>query len=98
MGCGRTPTARQGVVGRCTPSLTVGVRPESSHQLLDDACLLDSSQPLIEPLIPIGEALVVDAHEMQHRGVEVVDVDGVLDDVVAEVARLTIDGAALRAA
>ena len=33
----------------------------------------------------VGEASVLEAEEMEHRGVEVAHVDRVLDDVVAEV-------------
>ena len=73
-------------------------RVRSAHHLLDDARLLDAGQPLIEPLVAVGEALVVDAEQVQHRGVEVADVDRVLDDVVAEVVGLAVDRAALRAA
>ena len=40
---------------------------------------------------------MVDAELVQQRGVEVVDVDGILDDVVAEVVRLADDVAALDA-
>ena len=45
-----------------------------------------------------GQAFVVDAQAVEDRGVEVVDVDGVLDDVVAEVVGLAVDDAGLDAA
>ena len=44
------------------------------------------------------QPLVVDAQAVQDRGVQVVDVDRVLDDVVAEVVGLAVDDARLDAA
>ena len=41
---------------------------------------------------------MVDAQAVQDRGVQVVDVDRVLDDVVAEVVGLAVDDARLDAA
>ena len=41
-------------------------------------------QPEVAALELVGQALVVDAEKVQHRGVEVVDVDDVLDGGVAE--------------
>ena len=35
------------------------------------------SQPIIPPAVAVGEALVVEAHQVQDGGVEVVDVDRV---------------------
>ena len=46
----------------------------------------------------VRQLLVVDAHEVQHGGVEVVDVDGVLHDVVAVVVGLAVDESRLDAA
>ena len=43
----------------------------------------------------VGQLLVVDAHAVQDGGVEVVDVDGVFGDVVAEVVGLAVGQAAL---
>ena len=37
-----------------------------------------------------GEPLVVDAQQVEHRGVQVVDVDHVLDGVVAELVGLAV--------
>ena len=42
-----------------------------------------------------GELAMVDAELVENGGVEVANVDGVLDDVVAEIIGLAIDGAAL---
>ena len=55
-----------------------------------------------EPVRPAlefeGQALVVDAEQVQERGVEVVDVDRVFDDRVAEVVGAAEGDAALDAA
>ena len=48
--------------------------------------------------MPVREALVVDAEQVEHRRLEVVDVDRILDDVVREVVRLAVDDAALHTA
>src|SRR5262249_6943917 len=68
------------------------------HQLLDHLRWLDTRQPLVQPLVLERELLVVDAEQVKHRGVEVVDVARVLDDVVTEVVGLAVDRPALRAA
>ena len=49
----------------------------------------------VTPLEAIGQLLVVDPQQMQHRGVEIVHVDRVLRDVVAEVIGLPMDVAFL---
>lgn len=43
----------------------------------------------------VGELFVVDAEQVQDNGLEVVSVDGVLDDVVAEVVGGSVGVAAL---
>ena len=53
--------------------------------------MFDAGQPLVEALELEGEPFVVDAQAVQDRGVQVVDVDRVLDDVVAEVVGLAVD-------
>ena len=55
--------------------------------------LFDAGEPHVEALELEGQAAVVDAQAVQDRGVEVVDVDRVLDDVVAEVVGLAVDDA-----
>ena len=63
------------------------------EELLDHVRRLDAGQPLVEPLVAEREALVVEAQQVQHRGVEVADVDRVLDDVVGEIVGLAVDRA-----
>ena len=48
--------------------------------------------------LELKSAGVVDAQAVQDRGVQVVDVDGVLDDVVAVVVGLAVGDAGLDAA
>lgn len=56
---------------------------------------LDSGQSLVEAAMLHGEALRVDAHPVEDRRVQVADVDGVFDDVVAEVVGLAVTDSAL---
>jgi hypothetical protein len=46
-------------------------------------------------LVAIGEAFMVDTHEVQDGGVEVADVDGVFGDVEAEIVRRAVTDAGL---
>ena len=55
-------------------------------------------QAEVAALEAVGEPRVVDAQAVQDRGVEVVDVDGVSDDVVAVVVGLAVGDAGLDAA
>ena len=56
---------------------------------LDDLSL-HVGQPEVAALEPVGQPGVVDAEQVQDRRVQVVDVDGVLDDVVGEVVGLAV--------
>jgi hypothetical protein len=44
---------------------------------------VDIRQPVIAPGVTVGEAFMVEAEEMQDRGVEVVDMDSIANDRVA---------------
>src|SRR4051794_27477457 len=59
----------------------------SGQDGLDDLAV-DVGQAEVATLEAVGQARVVDAQEVQQRGLEVVDVDGVLDDVHRQVVRL----------
>ena len=60
-----------------------GLRPAASgEEILDDLGWFDAGEAEVEALEAVGEAVVLDAHEVEGGGVEVADVDGVLDDVV----------------
>ncbi len=70
------------------------IRGCSGDQLRDDLAG-DVGQAEVAPLEAVGEPRVVDAEQVEDRGVEVVDVDRVLDDVPAEVVGLADDLAPL---
>ena len=55
-------------------------------------------QPEVAARVAEGEAFVVEAQQVQNRGLEVVDVDGIHLGLDAELVRRAIDGAALHAA
>src|SRR5205823_4033476 len=56
------------------------------------------SQAEVAALEFVSELSVIEAEELQDRGVQVVDVDGILDDVPAEFIGLAEDGAGFDAA
>src|SRR5438105_1552505 len=58
----------------------------------------DVGQAEIAALETIGQPLVIEAEEVQERGLEVVDVHGIFGDVVAKIVRLAEGDAALDAA
>ena len=55
-------------------------------------------EAVISPLITVGEAFMVDTHQMLNGRVKVMHVDGVFGDVVAPIVGLTMGDAALYAA
>ena len=55
-------------------------------------------EPVVAPLITVGEAFMVDPHQMLNGRVKVMNVDGVLGDVVTPIVCLTVGDAALYAA
>ena len=57
--------------------------------------LFHAGQPLVEALVFVGEPFVIDAEQVQHGGVEIVNVDRVFDDVVGEVVGFAVDRARL---
>jgi len=70
----------------------------SCQQRLDHGRGDDAGELLIEALESERELLVVDAEAVEHRGVQVADVDGVYGDVVAEIVGLAVADARLDAA
>ena len=69
----------------------------SGEGVLDDFAV-DVGEAEVTALILERQSFVVDAQQVQQRGVEVVHVDALLDDVVAVVVRAPHDGTALGAA
>lgn len=51
---------------------------------------MNVGQPVVTSLEFESQPLVVDAETVQHCGVKVVNVNGIGDDVVAEIVRLTM--------
>ena len=56
----------------------LGQATASGQQLLEHVAA-DVGQPLVAAVVQEGELLVVEAHQVQDRGVDVVDVGAVLD-------------------
>jgi hypothetical protein len=77
------------------PSLSVLIRVIrgscflSDQQILDDVSM-DIGETVAAALKAEGQFRVVDAQAVQQRGVQVVDVDGILGDVVAVVVRAAV--------
>ena len=63
---------------------------DSSQDSLDRMVLFDAGQSHVEPLELEAQPAVVDAQAVQDRGVQVVDVHRVVDDVVAEFVGLAV--------
>jgi len=55
----------------------------SFQNLLHHPCRFDAGEAHVEALVAVGEAGVVDAERVKHGGVQVADVDGVLNGAVA---------------
>lgn len=55
---------------------------------MDDAGWFDSRQAEVETLVTMGQLFVLDSEQMEHRGMQVADVDRVLGYVVAEFIQL----------
>ena len=56
----------------------------SCQDLLDDMGLFDAGQAEIKAGVAIGKFPMVETHEVQHRRMDVVDMDAVFDGTVAE--------------
>ena len=50
-------------------------------------------EPVVAALVTIGVLDVVESHQFLHGGMQVVNGDGILDDVVREVVRLAVTDA-----
>lgn len=48
-------------------------------------------QPEVSPLVSVGELLVVDAKAMQHGRVQIMNVNRLVDNVVAEIIGFAVD-------
>ena len=86
------------MVAKKARGFMAGEGGELGQQIRDHVGRIDTGEAEIETLGADAEALVVDAQLMQDRGVNVVDVDGILDSAKAEFVRPTVDLARLKAA
>src|SRR5438034_277146 len=68
------------------------------EDVLHHARLFHTRETEVEALMAVGEALVVDAEQVQHRCLQVVNVDGVLRDVVAEIVGRAVGDAGFHTA
>lgn len=72
--------------------------PLLRKQRLDDLRALDARELRIESLKLVAQSVVIDAQAMKDRGIEVIHMDGVGDDVIAEVIGFPVDLPSLDAA
>ena len=71
----------------------------SGYDFLDDtAVAINLRQPLLSPLKVISEFFVLQAQQMQNRGVHVPHLNGVIDGFESEIIGRSEDGAALHSA
>jgi len=71
--------------GCCRPPEDAPTSDALTQNLLHHAGRLDTGRGVVETLVFVGEAFVVDPETMQGGGTEVADVNGIFHDVVAEV-------------
>src|SRR5262245_33205431 len=72
--------------------------PSLCEQFVHDARRLYPGQPLFKSLKLVGKSFVIDAQTVQDRRIEGVDVNWLVDDVVAEVVGLAVGNSTLDAA
>lgn len=75
----------------------MALRPWSCNNVLNQAAV-NVSQSEVTTTIPVRELFVVKAHQVKNRGVQIVDMDGFVNDFVAEVIRSPIGDAPLHTA
>ena len=61
--------------------------------VVNPPALLHTCQFLIQPLMFERELLVFEAGQVDDGGLEIVNVAGILDDVIREIVGLAVDGA-----
>ena len=83
-------------VGGC-PTCSLGDDQDVSRQQLIQNIPSHVGQSVLAAVVRVGEAFVVDAHQVQHCGVQVVDGDGVDDRLVADVVGFAETGTAFDA-
>ena len=73
------------------------LRPGSDQQVANDPAV-DVGEPEVAALVMMRESLVIEPHLVQQRRLQVVDVHRVLDHVVPQLVRATVDHTGLDAA
>jgi hypothetical protein len=56
-------------------------------------CVFDAGQAEVEAGVAVGEAFVIEAHQVQDRGVEVAHVDRLVDGIHADLVGRAVDDA-----
>ena len=77
-----------------SPIVSTSVRDDSSDDGVKDFTA-DVGETEISPAVAVGQFGVVDAHQIENGGVDVVHVDRLFDGLEAEVVGGSVDGAAL---
>src|SRR5258705_9715909 len=80
------------------PQRIVGISSNDLGQEFLDHVSVDIGEPEFAPLKFVSQLRVVEPHQLQDGGVEVVNLDRILDDVVAEIVGLSDRNARLDAA
>ena len=70
----------------------------SDKNFVHDSWRFDACEPLFQATAGKEQLLMMQSQQMQHRGMEIVDADWILDYFVAEVVRPAVGGSALDAA
>ena len=82
------------MAGECLPAsriLTPQTWPAALRQyFVNNTRFLNPCELHIKSLVAEGECAVIDAEEVEHRGVHVADVDDVLGRVVTEFVRVAV--------
>ena len=86
----RWAEVRRSGAGRTNPAVRRSKLRTSRQQCAHDLAV-DVGQPEAAALVQVGQAFVIDAEQVQQRGVEIVDVHGMLGDVVGEVVGRAVD-------
>ena len=65
-------------------------RVRLGQNLFDDTTV-DIRESKVPTGMAISEPFMIEAHDVENRGVKIVNMDGVLDHLVADVVRLTVN-------
>ena len=69
----------------CLARSATGLRQNVMHNIP-----MDVGQAVIAALESIGQTFMIDSQAVQNRGMKVMDMNGILFDVVAEIIRLSV--------